>query len=70
MSMMRVHWEIDVDADTPIEAAQRALAIQRNPESIATVFTVVGCVRAALGLGVDAFTCHPQRSNTGRPRDF
>lgn len=36
----RVMWEIDIDADTPQEAAEQALAIQRNPESIATVFSV------------------------------
>ena len=39
--MMRVHWEIDIDAETPIDAARQALAIQRRPDSIATVFTVV-----------------------------
>lgn len=35
-----VTWHIDIDADTPEEAAKRALEIQRNPESIATVFRV------------------------------
>jgi len=35
-----VKWEIDIDADSPHEAAEKALAIQRNPESIATVFEV------------------------------
>lgn len=35
-----VTWEIDVTADTPRAAAQEALAIQRNPDSIATVFYV------------------------------
>ncbi len=35
-----VHWEIDLVADSPREAAERALAIQRDPESIATVFDV------------------------------
>lgn len=35
-----VRWEIDVEADTPADAAQRALQIQRNPQSIATVFDV------------------------------
>ena len=39
--MMRVIWEIDLDADSPREAAEKALAIHRNPESIATVFDVV-----------------------------
>lgn len=38
--MIRVCWEIDVDARTPMEAARKALAIQRDSESIATVFDV------------------------------
>ena len=38
--MIRVCWEIDVDATTPLEAARKALAIHRDPESIATVFDV------------------------------
>ena len=37
---MRVRWEIDLDARTAKEAARKALRIQRNPESIATVFEV------------------------------
>lgn len=37
-SEYRVVWEIDIDADSPEEAAQKALHIQRNPGSIATVF--------------------------------
>ena len=37
----RVIWEIDLDADSPREAAEKAFAIHRNPESIATVFDVV-----------------------------
>ena len=36
----KVSWEIDIDAESPEEAAQKALAIQRDPESIATCFTV------------------------------
>ncbi len=35
-----VTWEIDIDACSPEEAALEALKIQRDPESIATVFTV------------------------------
>jgi hypothetical protein len=35
-----VIWQIEVDADTPFEAAQLALAIQRDPTSTATVFIV------------------------------
>jgi hypothetical protein len=35
-----VEWDIDIDADNPRDAAMLALAAQRNPESIATVFKV------------------------------
>jgi hypothetical protein len=34
-------WEIDLDAESPREAAMRALAIMRRPDSTATVFTVI-----------------------------
>lgn len=40
MPIYRVEWAIDIGADTPEEAARLALAIQRNPGSTATVFTV------------------------------
>ena len=36
----KVFWEIDVEADSPKEAAQKALEIQRDPESQALVFNV------------------------------
>lgn len=36
----RVRWEIDIEADTPREAADRAREIQANSESTATVFNV------------------------------
>ena len=36
-----VTWIIDVFEDSPEAAAAKALAIQRDPESIATVFSVV-----------------------------
>ena len=38
---LRVTWQIDLEADSPREAAEKALEIQRNPDSIATVFDVV-----------------------------
>ena len=38
--MFKVIWEIDLDADSPVEAARLALAIQRDPYSIATHFEV------------------------------
>lgn len=40
MAEYRVKWEVDVDASSPEQAARKALAMQRNPESIATVFEV------------------------------
>jgi hypothetical protein len=36
----RVRWEIDIEADSPKEAAQKALEIHRDPGSIATIFEV------------------------------
>lgn len=36
-----VKWEIEVEADSPLEAARKAREIQLNPESTATVFDVV-----------------------------
>jgi hypothetical protein len=38
----KVAWEIDIEADSPEDAAREALAIMRNPHSIATVFEVWG----------------------------
>lgn len=35
-----VTWEIDIEAENAEAAARKALAIQRNPDSIATVFKV------------------------------
>jgi hypothetical protein len=40
MPEYHVSWEIDLSADSPREAAAKALAIQRDAESIATVFDV------------------------------
>ena len=36
----RVNWQIDIEAKTPRKAAKKALKIQRNKKSIATVFDV------------------------------
>ena len=51
--MFRVSWTIDIDARTPRAAARKALAIHRNPASIATVFDVTdthgNTVRVDLG---------------------
>lgn len=40
METYRVRWEIDIEANTPQQAAQEALVIQRDPNSNATVFDV------------------------------
>jgi len=36
----RVTWTIDLDADSPEDAARKALVIQRDPSSLATHFEV------------------------------
>lgn len=41
MNDYRVTWEIDIYADTPEEAARRALEIQLDSISTATVFDVL-----------------------------
>ena len=40
MSEYLVRWEINVSADNLREAAEMALEIQRDPESMATIFEV------------------------------
>ncbi len=40
MTQYLVKWEIDIEADTPEDAARQALEIQRDPESKATCFEV------------------------------
>lgn len=40
MGTYLVNWNIELDAKTPREAAEKALGIQRDPESIATFFEV------------------------------
>ena len=40
MPEYQVVWKIEIDADNATEAAARALIIQRDPESTATVFEV------------------------------
>lgn len=38
MPQYLVTWKIDIEDDSPVEAARHARAIQLNPDSIATVF--------------------------------
>lgn len=35
-----VTWQMDIEAESPLEAAKEALRIHRDPASIATIFTV------------------------------
>jgi len=37
----RIKWEIDLEADSPEQAARLAQAIQRDPKSTASIFEVV-----------------------------
>lgn len=40
MKEYRVIWAIDIDAESPIEAAVKALMVQRDKNSSATMFEV------------------------------
>jgi len=40
-----VRWEIDIEAESEQEAAEKARTIQMNPESTATVFDVTSVDR-------------------------
>jgi NTP pyrophosphatase (non-canonical NTP hydrolase) len=53
-----VHWEMDIAARTTKEAAEKALAVHRNTESIATVFDVFegGHFQARVDLTEDTVT--------------
>lgn len=53
MKEFRVRWEIDVIASDPVEAAMKAYAIQRKPESTATHFTVIPTVGEDISVDVD-----------------
>lgn len=41
MPQYLITWEIELDADSPEEAAEEALRIHRDPDSEATVFDVM-----------------------------
>lgn len=41
MASYTVTWEIELDAESPVEAARIALETQRDRDSLATVFSVV-----------------------------
>ena len=63
MTTYRVTWTIDLDADRPEDAAACAQAIQRDPQSIATVFDVVELTNGGLTKGKSAsvdLCAHPE----------
>jgi hypothetical protein len=41
MTLFRVIWEIDIDAETPEDAAKQALGIQRDRDSNGTIFDCI-----------------------------
>ena len=41
MNEYTINWTIEVDANSPEEAANQALEIMRDPDSTATVFEVI-----------------------------
>lgn len=53
MATYRVTWEIDLEAGDAREAAELALATQRDPDSIATFFTVAAFGDPGKVVGVD-----------------
>lgn len=51
MKNYRVLWEIELEAETPLAAAQEALEIHRDPDSIALVFRVIGPIKDETTIG-------------------
>jgi len=52
MANFHVRWEIEVDADNPVDAAAKCLEIMHDPDSTATVFGVSedGCLYEEIDL--------------------
>lgn len=59
----RVGWEIDIYAESAEHAARKALAIQRSPASIATVFNVSG----GPGPFEQVVDCNPEEGGESEP---
>jgi hypothetical protein len=61
MPTYSIRWIIDIDADTSEIAAQKALRIHRDPDSIATMFEVRDRDgNEALWHPIDAALCAPE----------
>lgn len=52
MKTYLVRWEIDIDAETPEAAAEEALNVQRDPDSLATHFDVFETTEEGRRVGV------------------
>ena len=55
-----VTWEIDIDAESAEDAARQALAIQRDPNSLATIFDCVHVEETEDG-NIDVLACDTER---------
>lgn len=65
-----VRWEIEIDASTPEEAAQKALTIQRDPDSTATVFKVWDARRRELPMAaVNVCVRNPTAPQTAKEEE-
>ncbi|MEU3708374.1 hypothetical protein AB0E82_39560 [Streptomyces anulatus] len=65
MPEFHITWEIDLAARSEADAARKALAIQRDPGSWATVYTVRGDDRTVF---VDLDPEHLDPGGSGRPK--
>lgn len=54
MTEYLVAWEIQLDAESPEAAARKALAVHRDPESIAATFEVYPQVGTATTVDLDS----------------
>lgn len=63
MNTYRVCWTIDLEADSPQAAAEKALAIQRNNLSAATIFEIFGPDCPVEGFEVDLSSAAPTAMN-------
>lgn len=59
--MYKIMWEVDIDAETPREAALQALVMQRDPTSTATVFDVYHGTSGMFMESIDLHNDEPRR---------
>jgi len=65
MFLFQVDWSIDIEAKTPQEAAKLALEIQRDADSIATVFDVRRIVDTTVEKHATRIDLSPPEGNKG-----